>query len=40
MGAGGDVGELLTHHRSWAEELHQRCRVHTYASFHIADLAV
>ncbi|MGO8752767.1 MAG: DUF3419 family protein [Thermoguttaceae bacterium] len=34
------VGELLTHHRPWAEELHQRCRVHTYASFHIADLAV
>ena len=41
--AGGmqrEVGELLTHHRHWAGELHQKCRVHTYGSFHIADLAV
>ncbi len=35
-----EVGELLTHHRHWAGELHQNCRVHTYGSFHIADLAV
>ena len=34
------VGELLTQHDRWAQELHERCRVHTYASFHIADLAV
>ncbi|MCS7237174.1 MAG: BtaA family protein [Thermoguttaceae bacterium] len=32
------VGELLRYHREWAAELHKRCRVHTYASFHIADL--
>lgn len=33
------VGELLTYDRSLAEELHPQCRVHTYGSFHIADLA-
>ncbi len=34
------VGELLTYHRDLAQSLHQQCRVHTYGSFHIADLAV
>ena len=34
------VGELLTYHRELAHQLHQQCRVHTYGSFHIADLAV
>ena len=41
--AGGrqrEVGELLAHHEQLACELHQKCRVHTYGSFHIADLAV
>ena len=33
------VGELLTYHRDLAEELHEKDRVHTYGSFHIADLA-
>ena len=33
------VGELLTYDRSLAEQLHPQCRVHTYGSFHIADLA-
>jgi S-adenosylmethionine-diacylglycerol 3-amino-3-carboxypropyl transferase len=33
------VGELLTYHREMAQSLHQRCRVHTYGSFYIADLA-
>ncbi len=33
------VGELLTYDRPLAEELHSQCRVHTYGSFHIADLA-
>jgi S-adenosylmethionine-diacylglycerol 3-amino-3-carboxypropyl transferase len=33
------VGELLTYDRSLAESLHSQCRVHTYGSFHIADLA-
>jgi len=33
------IGELLSYHRQLAEELHARDRVHTYASFHIADLA-
>ncbi|MFH1919210.1 MAG: BtaA family protein [Planctomycetota bacterium] len=35
-----ELGELLTYHRDWAAELHQKCRVHTYGSFYIADLAV
>jgi S-adenosylmethionine-diacylglycerol 3-amino-3-carboxypropyl transferase len=33
------VGELLTYDRTLAEQLHPQCRVHTYGSFHIADLA-
>jgi len=33
------VGELLTYHRELADELHEKDRVHTYGSFHIADLA-
>lgn len=33
------VGDLLTYHRPLADRLHQVCRVHTYGSFHIADLA-
>ncbi len=33
------LGELLRYHRELAERLHQRCRVHTYGSFYIADLA-
>lgn len=32
------VGEILRYYPEWAAQLHQRCRVHTYASFHIADL--
>jgi S-adenosylmethionine-diacylglycerol 3-amino-3-carboxypropyl transferase len=34
-----EVGELLTYDRALAEQLHPQCRVHTYGSFHIADLA-
>jgi len=34
-----EIGELLTYHRQRAAELHRKCRVHTYASFYIADLA-
>ena len=33
------VGELLVRHEALAARLHQRDRVHTYGSFHIADLA-
>jgi S-adenosylmethionine-diacylglycerol 3-amino-3-carboxypropyl transferase len=33
------VGELLTYDRDLAARLHPVCRVHTYGSFHIADLA-
>jgi len=33
------VGELLRYDRELAEQLHRRCRVHTYGSFYIADLA-
>jgi S-adenosylmethionine-diacylglycerol 3-amino-3-carboxypropyl transferase len=33
------VGELLTYHRDLAADLHEKDRVHTYGSFHIADLA-
>jgi S-adenosylmethionine-diacylglycerol 3-amino-3-carboxypropyl transferase len=32
------VGEILSYHRQMANELHERDRVHTYGSFHIADL--
>ena len=35
-----ELGELLRYHHQWAAELHQACRVHTYGSFYIADLAV
>ena len=38
-GQSRSVGEMLTYDRALAEELHCRCRVHTYGSFHIADLA-
>lgn len=34
-----EVGELLNYDRSLAAQLHPQCRVHTYGSFHIADLA-
>jgi S-adenosylmethionine-diacylglycerol 3-amino-3-carboxypropyl transferase len=34
------VGELLTYHREFAQWLHQQCRVHTYGSFYVADLAL
>ncbi len=33
------VGELLTYHTDLARRLHRQDRVHTYGSFHIADLA-
>lgn len=33
------MGDRLKYHRRLAHELHQRDRVHTYGSFHIADLA-
>lgn len=33
------VGDLLAYHRELAQHLHQQCRVHTYGSFTIADLA-
>ncbi len=33
------VGEILRYHRELAEQLHRKCRVHTYGSFYIADLA-
>lgn len=32
------VGQVLKYHRELAEELHAKDRVHTYGSFHIADL--
>lgn len=41
--AGGDkreVRELLTYDHALAEELHPIDRVHTYGSFHIADLSI
>jgi S-adenosylmethionine-diacylglycerol 3-amino-3-carboxypropyl transferase len=34
-----ELGEMLTYHRELATELHEKDRVHTYGSFHIADLA-
>ena len=34
-----EVGELLNYHRALARELHEKDRVHTYGSFHIADMA-
>jgi len=33
------VGELLKYHCELAQLLHRKCRVHTYGSFYIADLA-
>jgi S-adenosylmethionine-diacylglycerol 3-amino-3-carboxypropyl transferase len=36
----GLVGEVLKYDRPLAEELHPRDRVHTYGSFHIADVAM
>ena len=33
------IGELLTYHPELANRLHAQDRVHTYGSFHIADLA-
>lgn len=38
-GRARQVGEILTYHPEFARHLHQQCRVHTYGSFHIADLA-
>jgi S-adenosylmethionine-diacylglycerol 3-amino-3-carboxypropyl transferase len=32
------LGGLLRHHPEWSAQLHARDRVHTYGSFHIADL--
>ncbi len=32
------LGELLHYNRDLAEQLHEKCRVHTYGSFYIADL--
>jgi len=34
------VGEILKYNRPLAAKLHERDRVHTYGSFHIADLAL
>ncbi len=39
QGRNRELGELLTYNRELADKLHPRDRVHTYASFHIADLA-
>ena len=33
------VGEVLSYRRDLAQSLHEKCRVHTYGSFHIADMA-
>jgi S-adenosylmethionine-diacylglycerol 3-amino-3-carboxypropyl transferase len=33
------VNELLTYHTELANELHKKCRVHTYGSFYIAELS-
>ena len=38
-GRSAQIGELLSYHRELAKQLHARDRVHTYGSFHIADLA-
>lgn len=32
------LGDVLSYHTEQAAELHQKCRVHTYGSFYIADL--
>jgi S-adenosylmethionine-diacylglycerol 3-amino-3-carboxypropyl transferase len=34
------VGDLLSYARDLAQSLHEKDRVHTYGSFHIADLAL
>jgi S-adenosylmethionine-diacylglycerol 3-amino-3-carboxypropyl transferase len=34
-----EVGEIVAYHPEFARHLHQKCRVHTYGSFHIVDLA-
>jgi len=34
-----ELRDLLHYHRDLADQLHEQCRVHTYGSFHIADLA-
>lgn len=34
------VGDVLSYHRQLADQLHSRDRVHTYGSFHVADLTV
>jgi S-adenosylmethionine-diacylglycerol 3-amino-3-carboxypropyl transferase len=33
-----ELGSLLRYHPEWSSELHESDRVHTYGSFHIADL--
>ena len=33
------MGDLLTYKTDLARDLHAQCRVHTYGSFHIADLS-
>jgi S-adenosylmethionine-diacylglycerol 3-amino-3-carboxypropyl transferase len=38
QGRQSELGSLLRYHPRWASELHARDRVHTYGSFHIADL--
>jgi len=40
VGGPRSVGEIVGYQPEMAARLHCRCRVHTYASFHIADLAV
>ena len=38
-GAMVPISDLLTYHPAMADELHEKDRVHTYASFYIADLS-
>ena len=38
-GRSREVGELLRYHQQLARHLHAQDRVHTYGSFHIAELA-
>jgi S-adenosylmethionine-diacylglycerol 3-amino-3-carboxypropyl transferase len=37
-GTDAALGDLLRYHPEWSAKLHERDRVHTYGSFHIADL--
>jgi S-adenosylmethionine-diacylglycerol 3-amino-3-carboxypropyl transferase len=37
-GSQGPLTDRLTFHPEWASKLHEHDRVHTYASFHIADI--